>query len=210
MSGRTPALLIKLRAVRRRSCSVQCGTSASFLSKSALAFENELKVGSPALCQRARRRPRKLPGNTYGLPTADFGALNGRTAARSAASVASNFGGSMSKRLAAFETASAARKWSSPRCPSRALSWVRATVSVSFANVSYNCKHADHDCRKQDRDDNRRAAFGRCNSQRHKREEQRSSTSIQRPLGQQPPERLAMLLLRVRPGLRPESHSCKR
>jgi hypothetical protein len=74
---------------------------------------------------------------------------------------------------------------------------------VSFADIFYDRNDAKDDCRKQDRDDNRRATFGRPNSQRHKYKEQRCGTSDQRPLSQHSPERVATLLIRERPGFWP-------
>jgi hypothetical protein len=82
--------------------------------------------------------------------------------------------------------------------------------SILFAKVFHDCNHAKDDRWKQDRDGDRRAAFGRCNSQRHKREKQRCRASDQSPFGQQSPECVAMPLFWDRAGLWPAPHGSAR
>lgn len=82
--------------------------------------------------------------------------------------------------------------------------------SASVKSESHERNHPEDDGWKQDCDDNRRASSGRCDCQRHKREEQSCGASSHSPLSQQPPERVAMLLLWERPAFWPSPRRCTR
>jgi hypothetical protein len=80
------------------------------------------------------------------------------------------------------------------------------SLSILFANVSYDLSHTSDDRWKQDRDNNRRTSSRRRNSQGDNDKEQRRGTSNHSPLSQQSPERVAVLLLRERPDFWPPPH----